>query len=559
MRQPDSRRGGALFVFLTLLAVYQWDSTFLFFTDTEVNAYGAVSVVERSELLLSPELTPWTLVWEATGPKGTAPVEIQEYSDLVDDLRKSGALRIADETYLVRRSVFPDRYVNTFGFGVSLSAVPVFAAIKPWLADPQTRRAAVWYGGKFAASTFVAGSAAFVFLAALRFVSAPYALLAAFAYGLGTSVWAVSSQALWQHAPSEFSLAVGAYALVRRRDGWAFPALCGAAFAWATWCRHPSAVVVLAAGGYFLLVDRKALAAYLLAGAPFAAGMFALNAWCYGSPFHFGELLVPHLAAETTGRPAIWQTPAWLGLTGMLLSPSRGMFVYSPFLLFAAWGAWRSWRDPDLETLRPLTVAVGALWIVHAVYFDWWGGYSYGYRQIVDSATLLAILLAPVLPRVLARRRPAIPFSACLAWSVAVQAVGAWAFDIHGWNDRRAVVAEDESGERIVRLLEFSEAEKWTPAEGSSERLVSLSIDQPSNRRRLWSIADNQIAYYMANYRAARRLRLAASSHFSRPTSERLKETYVNLYGSLRAVGRLDEARLAHDRLEALAKEELRE
>lgn len=554
MRQPESRVGGALFVFLSLSAVYQWDSTFLFFTDTEVNAYGAVSIVERNDLLLSPDLVPWAFAWEAVGPNGKAPVEIQATSDLVDELRASGALRIADETYLVRRSVFPDRYVNTFGFGVSLSAVPVFAAIKPWLADPETRHAAAWYGGKLAASAFVAGSAAFVFLAAARLVAAPYALLAAFAYGLGTSVWAVSSQALWQHAPSEFSLAVGAYALVRRRDGWMYPALCGAAFAWATWCRHPSAVAVLAAGGYFFLVDRKALFAYLLAGAPFAAGMFALNAWCYGSPFHFGELLVPHLAAETTGRPAIWQTPAWFGLSGMLFSPSRGMFVYSPFLVFAVWGAWRCWREPALEVLRPLTVAVGALWIVHAVYFDWWGGYSYGYRQIVDSTTLLAVTLAPVLPRVLARRRLAIPFFACLAWSVVVQAVGAWAFDIHGWNDRRAVVAEDESGERIVRLLEFSEAETWTPAEGSSERIVSLSIDQPSYRRRLWSISDNQIAYYLANYRAARRLRLAAAENALRPTSTRLKQSYINLRQALYSVGRVEEALLARDRLEALAK-----
>lgn len=534
--------GGAFAVFAALLAVYQADPSFLFYQDTEINAFAAVTFVERGEVTFSSDSAPWALEWEVAGPAGSSRVPILVVDDVVDSLRDQGILQPSGETYLVRQTVWPDRYASTFGWGVWISATPVFAALSPWIADPATRHEVVWRGAKLAASMFVAGSAGLVFLTAARFVPWVFALIVALAYGLGTNVWSTTSQTLWQHAPSEFSLALGTYALIRSREGLRYAAACGAAYAWATWCRQPSAVAVIAAGGYFLLCDRRALLAFLLAGLPFAIGMFGLNWFYHGSPFHFGELVVPELAVDTTGQPEMWQTPLWLGLAGVLFSPSRGMFVYSPFLIFAIWGACEAWKRRDLVELRPLSVSVLLLWGVHAHYYDWWGGYSYGYRQVVDSTVFLSVLMAPILPRVCRYGPTAMAFGLLLAWSVAVQAVGAWSFDIVGWNAQRAVVVGEGLDERIVRSIEYGESLEWEPAPGSGERLVELAIDNPKHRGRMWSLADTQIDYYFRNFWSARRIRKAANSNAMRTVEARTAETYRNLIDALRSVGRPDAA-----------------
>ncbi|MEJ7640079.1 MAG: hypothetical protein WKF75_19465, partial [Singulisphaera sp.] len=94
------------------------------------------------------------------------------------------------------------------------------------------------------------------------------------------------------------------------------------------------------------------------------------------------------------------------------------------------------WRRAKYAAFRPLTVAIVALVLLASKWFDWWGGWCFGYRPIVDTMPLLALLLIPALDG--RARRPAgrIFFGALLAWSVAVQLVGAIAIDTVSWNHR---------------------------------------------------------------------------------------------------------------------------
>jgi hypothetical protein len=57
------------------------------------------------------------------------------------------------------------------------------------------------------------------------------------------------------------------------------------------------------------------------------------NALYNGLPFAFGY------------QEGFTQTMAWLrvdGMIGLFLSPSRGLFIFSPFLMFAIYGAWQA-------------------------------------------------------------------------------------------------------------------------------------------------------------------------------------------------------------------------
>ena len=209
---------------------------------------------------------------------------------------------------------------------------------------------------------------------------------------------------------------------------------------------------------------------------PLALAAVAYNAYYFDAPFDFGQLAAGERVAKfKTGSADVWQTPFWLGAAGLLFSPSRGMLIYSPILVAAFAGAVLVWRDARYREMRWLTLAVIALWTPAFLWFDWWGGWAYGYRPLVDSVPLLAVLCLPALASLFDRPVWRAVFVPLLAWSVLVQGLGAFAYSPWGWN----VKVIDSQGNRA-------------------------NVDLPEYRDRLWSFRDWQIAYLIANFQQAR-------------------------------------------------------
>jgi hypothetical protein len=352
-----------------------------------------------------------------------------------------------------------------------LAAVAKLAGVRLY-EDP----AAMWLLAKLTSASLVAASVALIYLTAVGFTSRRRALLLAAAYAVGTCVWAVSAQSLWQQTPEIFLLSLGMFCLLRIPASWVRGAAAGLVLSAAAACRPTAAAVAIAAAAWLLLSDRRAFAAFALAAVPATAATLAYNAYYFGSPLDFGQLAAGAQVAQfKTGSPDLWQTPLWLGAAGLLVSPSRGLLVYSPFLAAAFGGAVLAWNDPRYRPLRFVTLAVPALWIPAFLWFDWWGGWAYGYRPIVDSVPLLAVLCLPALGWILERPVWRAVFVVSLAWSGFVQGLGAFAYSPWGWNLR----AIDATG---------------SPA----------NVDLPAYRDRLWSLHDSQIGYLIANFGQAR-------------------------------------------------------
>ena len=96
-------------------------------------------------------------------------------------------------------------YVNTFGIGAPLFALPVYALLDLFV-DIEADRFWWWHGGVLTASLLTALAAVFVFLAASGFVKPLPALLVARWRSDCSCAWAISSQALWQHPASTLCL-----------------------------------------------------------------------------------------------------------------------------------------------------------------------------------------------------------------------------------------------------------------------------------------------------------------------------------------------------------------
>jgi hypothetical protein len=124
-----------------------------------------------------------------------------------------------------------------------------------------------------------------------------------------------------------------------------------------------------------------------------------------------------------------WRGRATNTLPGLLVSPSRGLFVYSPVLVFSLVGFLLAWRKRGDLLVRALAIGVLLDLAVHARWWVWWGGGCYGPRYLADLTPAFAFAIQPcvgLLGRVRAWR---IAFGATLAWSVLAHAAGAYWYD----------------------------------------------------------------------------------------------------------------------------------
>ncbi len=476
--------------------------------DAASNVHLPLQLLEHGSVFFTPEENPRMFRFAVDTPEGRKGTRIRDWrityqGQTVRDAYAKGLIGVDRPMYYLVPTRHPGKYASTFGLGAGLWALPVVAPVRAVVSDLASNLDLLWWLGKLAAALSVAGAVAFLYFAALRASSPGAAVLVALAYGLGTCVFSISSQALWQHGPCEFFLAMGAYHLLSKA-GKRSDLLCGLGFALAVFCRPTSAIVVVCVGGYLLISDRRRLLWFVVGGLPVAVALFGYSQYTFGSLFSFGQLGAGAGVAQVkTGNPGLWQTPLWLGMAGLLVSPARGLFVYTPIALFAAWGVGRAFRDPAWKDLRPLAAAALLLLGLASKWFDWWGGWCFGYRPIVDLAILLAFLSLPVLGRVASSKVLKRVFAGLFAYSVGVQVLGAVAYDVTGWNNRKVweVVAPDRT-ERLS-FPDRPTAELFVRDRDGQLETRALNVDMPEYRQRLWSIVDSPIVYYLSNLSSA--------------------------------------------------------
>jgi len=273
----------------------------------------------------------------------------------------------------------PDQHVcSIFPPGVALLALPVLVPAVLAGVSPSDATALLLLG-HLVASLLEAIVALLLWAVFRRFVSARWAVALVLLYLLATSVRTVASQALWQHAGVHLGIAIALWLVLEERPASSRRAfLAGLAIGFGTVARQTTALVF--AG----IASRRT---FIRAVAGFGIGiipLLAYNAVAFGNPFEQGYGSKP------------FDTPVQAGLYGLLLSPSRGLFVYAPYLAFAVAAlacAWRA-RGEVAARLRGLSLVALATLLLYATYTEWWGGRVFGARFLDDLAPVLFAALA---------------------------------------------------------------------------------------------------------------------------------------------------------------------
>lgn len=530
-------------IFLVLIGTYLANGDILPGSDTIGSVRLAGKLVAKHSLVFTPEEEPFMFVWRLRTPKGDFSGSFRSWDSPLNgkpvrDLRARGELRVWEPTYSLVRTPRPDVYASRYGIGAALFAAPFVAATYPFVRDLYEQPSAdvLWGVTKVAASCAVAATAVLIFLAALAFVRSGTALALALTYGLATCAWSSASQALWQHGPTCFFLALGTTFLLRQREQPRTAYWVGLSYAAAFACRPTAAFVLATAGIHFLVRDRRTLLRCAAGTLPVLALLAAYNLHTFGRLLVLGQMdigvqvppdakvslfnLVSTATAATGDALALdrryFGASLLEGLAGILVSPSRGLLVFSPVVVATLWGVVRAFRDPRYAALRPVAAAALISAFFVAGWFSWWGGWSYGPRLLSDAVVLLAFLAIPVAEQIRDRVGLKVAFMACLAWSVSVQFTGAFAYDVLGWNQRRFFAVQAANDPTAVLFTDRKEAQMEGWARGAPVEERTTDVNTREGHARLWSLWDNQIFYYFIHFSDARALKRLAIEQFLR-------------------------------------------
>jgi hypothetical protein len=126
---------------------------------------------------------------------------------------------------------------------------------------------------------------------------------------------------------------------------------------------------------------------------------------------------------------------------GLLLSPSRGLLIYTPLIILSIPG-YLLVRDLPQSKIKCLLLIYGPIIIIQIIFYSsfavWWAGWSYGPRFLTGMLPILFIFIGLYLNECLSNgrsgRRILIIILILSIWSIFVQVVGALYYPNGWWN-----------------------------------------------------------------------------------------------------------------------------
>jgi len=306
------------------------------------------------------------------------------------------------------------RVVSSYPIVAGLLNVPVYAAARVFGADLYAQRFRL---SMISASLLSALSVLLLSFALLKICeSSRQALFFALIYAFGTCVWSVASRGLWQHTASLVFLCAAFWLLLEdddRRVG-----LAGLMLGFAVASRPTNILLAAVCAAYVFFRRRRPFPLFAALALVPAALVTLYSAVYLGDPLAFGQA---YRAGGFGGR-------FFAGMAGLLASPSRGLFVFSPVFLASVAGAILAWRSGP-ELLRYLTLGTMLLVALYSRWGAWWGGSTFGYRIILEAAPALVLLLPLAWNRWI-REKPILrmAFFVLLGLSVGAQFLGVYVY-----------------------------------------------------------------------------------------------------------------------------------
>ncbi len=257
-------------------------------------------------------------------------------------------------------------------------------------------------------------------------------VVSAIVLGLGTNTYAIASRVLWQHGPSLLMLAIVLYLFILGEQKPRYIQLSGFFLAFSYIIRPTNSISILVFSILILLRYRKQMLGYLM------GAMIVAIPFIWSSIVVFGRLFPPYFTPQRLlNSPYFFEA-----LLGNLVSPSRGLFFFTPVLLFSCYGVYLKLRYSRVTVTDTAVIIIIIIhWIAISSLGHWWGGYSFGPRFFTDMMPFMTYLLLPVIKQARSflsltqlQRGLIIMFGICAFASIWIQYQGATDSGTSEWN-----------------------------------------------------------------------------------------------------------------------------
>ena len=357
---PDIKKNFIYLIFLTTFLFYFF--TWFVFYKTGIN-----SLPLQSEDILPSVFTSISIVKNGT-------VYVTDYYQMMVSRYPQPDDSTLTPFYLRK---IGENYVTAFPLISSVIALPI--TFFYLLISPNVTWESVYYISHLSGSFIIALSSSLIFYIfyALLKTSIKKSLILTFIFSFCTINLPLISQGLWQHGSVQLFLILAVIFYLRNNPFFLFLSLGLAILA------RPTAGIALVIFAIFLIINkRKKL-----------YPDFDFKYWIRC----FLGILVPVLifffynntfyqSLSNQGYASQLEN-SWLGnfpesFIGMFLSPSKGVLIYSPILIFSIIGFYYGYKKHELVKISFWIVLIHCL--VLSKWKHWYGGYGFGYRMVSD-------------------------------------------------------------------------------------------------------------------------------------------------------------------------------
>lgn len=140
---------------------------------------------------------------------------------------------------------------------------------------------------------------------------------------------------------------------------------------------------------YFNERKVKSMVFFFAGLSPIIFSMIVYNLWTTGAPF---DLLYNHSAEEGFANAGNlgFSYPSIFALYGLTISPYRGLLIYCPLLFFSLFTLLKEKQLLRIHwTKNYLFLITVGYFLMISAHKMWWGGWSYGPRQLMPIGVLL--------------------------------------------------------------------------------------------------------------------------------------------------------------------------
>lgn len=290
-----------------------------------------------------------------------------------------------DENYGYAIHKKNDHYYYYFPIGTSISSIPfVWFETKVLNNDMNNRRHDAFAQKQIAGIVSVLIFLLLYLIAKIYFTSNTSVIIS-FVYWMGTSLSSTLGQALWSQDFATLYALLSIYLMLKivKVNKNIFYTLLGLTLFMA-YLTRPTMSLLSISVILYLFVNHKKLIAIKTAGiVGLLLGIFILF-----SLSEFNQLLPDYYMPKRLSSETFW-----IAFYGNLISPARGILIFSPFLFIFLLNPKRIYQVFKNDK----TLLVFVAWIItHLIFISkfphWWAGWSYGPRFMVDVLPAIFLL-----------------------------------------------------------------------------------------------------------------------------------------------------------------------